>query len=154
MARESGQGLQHAGRGPDCEGRVPTTAVPILLSPAEVRELVDQGVATLHRRIGKRRSGWAGCRPGDRLWGRERFSTKEHGAHLKIRYPADSKGGEPKLVPLALVPKRYWTEGYFTHPARHMPRWAARLFLEVLAVRKSEPEIVLDVKVLHPLEMT
>ena len=135
-------------------------AVPILLSPAEVRELVGQGAATLCRRIGKRQSGWAACQPGDRLWGMERFSTKEHASHLKIRYAADGKGGEPKLVPLAVAPKRYWTEGYFPRAAHHMPRWAARLFLEVVGVQapvevsdsrpsKRQPEITIQVKLVQ-----
>jgi len=137
-----------------------TKTWPIILSPAEIRELVDHGAATLHRRTGKRRAAWAACQPGDRLWAREKFSSKLHGNVLKLRYPADGKGGEPKLVPLAAVPKKYLTEGYVTRPAHYMPRWACRLFLEVVGVQasvevsdsgpsKRQPEISIRVKVVQ-----
>lgn len=77
-----------------------------------------------------------GCRwgkIGDRLWVREAFATAHEGPRppegSPIVYRAD--GGEaPVIVWDGRGPQRaYW------RPSIHMPRWASRISLEIVAVR-------------------
>ena len=108
---------------------------PIMLSRTEVRAIQDSGGVEIHRALprGERAKSVAARygRPGDRLWVREDFSTREEGDQLKIRYPADGTHGQPRLLPVGTVESKYRTEGYVTRPAKYMPRWASRLTLEV-----------------------
>ena len=111
--------------------------IPGLLSRQEVRTLLDQGEVTMRRPL----SRWAGGesvpsrygRPGDRLWAREDFATRQDGDQIKIRYPADGNRGRPRFVPIEQAESKYRTSRYLTRQPKHMPQWAYRITLEVVA---------------------
>ena len=111
--------------------------IPVLLSRSEVRMLLDQGEVTMRRPL----SRWAGGesvpsrygRPGNQLWAREAFATRQDGDQIKIRYPADGDRGRPRFVPIQQAERKYQTARYVTRPAKYMPRWASRITLEVVA---------------------
>jgi len=56
--------------------------------------------------------------PGDRLWVREKFACLDLAKKTPVIYAADR---EPK--------------DYLWRPSIHMPRWASRITLEIIAVR-------------------
>jgi hypothetical protein len=74
---------------------------------------------------------------GDHLWVKEDFATRLDAEHktIRVRYPADGKDGPVHVVPAELVPPQYWTSTYVSRRSRHMPKWAARIWLEVTAIR-------------------
>jgi hypothetical protein len=81
--------------------------------------------------------------PGDRLWVRETFAAQE----VKGWTVASSKPNDAEAEQLARATHRFrayradqWEgdkapEGMKWKPAIHMPRWASRLTLEIVAVR-------------------
>lgn len=71
---------------------------------------------------------------GRRLWVREIFSTRRDGDQLKIAYPWSGPGPQSRLFPAGQVEAKYLTDRYVTRPAKYMPRWAARILLEVTAI--------------------
>jgi hypothetical protein len=108
---------------------------PIMLNRVEVRAVREAGDVKIHRVLADdARAGSAAARygqPGDRLWVREDFSTRQEGDRLKIRYPADGPQSQPRFLPLRAVDSKYRTESYVTRPAKFMPVWASRITLEV-----------------------
>lgn len=136
------------------------TLHPVMLSRTEVRAVQETGDVEIHRILpGGDRAPRAAAHygsPGDRLWVREDFSTRQDGRQLKIRYPADGTHGQPRLLPLRAVESKYRTEGYVTRPAKYMPRWASRLTLEVTEsqVKHSGPrqELLVRARVVQPAE--
>lgn len=108
---------------------------PIMLNRNEVRAVRKEGDVQIRRPLPGVPKGEGAtaryARPGDRLWVREDFSTREDGARLKIRYPADGSHGPARFLPLRSVESKYRTEGYVTRPAKYMPYWASRILLEV-----------------------
>lgn len=74
-------------------------------------------------------------RPGDRLWVRETFGIWHRGDTTPgghsydpvVEYRAD---GEDPLIPDAPL----W-EPFKWHPSIHMPKWAARVWLEITGIR-------------------
>ncbi len=108
---------------------------PIMLNRVEVRAVREAGDVQIHRML----AGSAGAasvaahygEPGDRLWVREDFSTRQEGDRLKIRYPADGPQSQPRFLPVRTVESKSRTEGYVTRPAKYMPLWASRITLEV-----------------------
>ena len=70
---------------------------------------------------------------GRRLWARESFATRRDGAQLKILYPWQGPGPQRRFIPIDRVERKYLTERYVTRPPKYMPRWAARILLEVTA---------------------
>lgn len=102
---------------------------PILMMDRLVlRTLADRKTVT--RRVG---ASWARCQPGDRLWVRE--------AHAIVDGRAWSG------LPCAAGPD--WRWAYYRagfdrtaprwRPSIHMPRWACRLYLEVVSVTVENP---------------
>lgn len=103
--------------------------------------------------------GWAHWRPkqpytvGDRLWVRETWAMVGwvegcDGVASPIHYLRDSNGMERKVIYYEDCPDWRWlddegfsaerqdgSEASYWKPSIHMPRWAARLFLEVTGVR-------------------
>jgi hypothetical protein len=74
--------------------------------------------------------------PGDRLWVRENFY--QPGCWLAPDWPgADADdatwSGGKKIIYAADAPKP--EKGFRSFPSIHMPRWASRILLEVVAVR-------------------
>jgi hypothetical protein len=132
---------------------------PIMLNRMEVCAAQDTGGVEIHRPLpGGDMASRAAARygrPGDRLWVREAFATRQDGQQLKIRYPADGTHGQPRLLPLRTVEPKYRTEGYVTRPAKYMPRWASRLMLEVTEsqVRRSgqQQEILVRARVVQTM---
>ena len=133
--------------------------IPALLTRQELRTLLDQREVTMRRPL----SRWAGGksapsrygRPGDRLWVREAFATRQDGDQIKIRYPADGDRGRPRFVSSELAEPKYRTPRNVTRPAKYMPRWACRITLEVVA-SEIEPvgrgHVVIRAKLLEVAE--
>jgi hypothetical protein len=67
--------------------------------------------------------------PGDRLWVRENIRTCRADGGIVVHYQADDAERTVPDVEGYTVSGGRWT------PSIHMPRWAARLFLEVTEVR-------------------
>jgi len=117
---------------------------PILFSGPMVRAILD-GRKTQTRRVIKpawlrcldlddlddRKTAIERCRhgkPGDRLWVREAFRifSSETGPKDEIGRPAVT---HYRATDLHLFPDAKWK------PSIHMPRWASRITLEIIAVR-------------------
>ncbi|MGD8567357.1 MAG: hypothetical protein PVJ39_04680 [Gammaproteobacteria bacterium] len=84
----------------------------------------------------------APMKPGDRLYVRETFSVvslyREWGGHYPttVHYKADNLTVEHDLTCDEHVDQaERFLDGSRSFPSIHMPRWAARLFLEITAVR-------------------
>lgn len=104
---------------------------PILLTRAEVRELLATGQADIRRR----QPGPVALRTrhelGGLLWVREPFATRADGATVRVRYCADPREAEARVVAIDQAEPRFRTAGYRTWPAKYMPAWASRLMLKV-----------------------
>jgi hypothetical protein len=137
-------------------------AAPIFLSRDELRALSTARELEIRvcAKPGRPRSPCDGlhrlplryAEPGWVLWVREHFATRRDRDRLKICYPQaliDVPRGQRRYVPIEQVEKKYLTDRYVTRDARHMPHWAARIFLEVVACRPDPdaPGQVLIVRV-------
>ena len=127
---------------PDCR--------PLILAAWEVRQLIKTGSAEIKRTL---RPGPVALRvswtAGQRLWGREDFSTRQEGPAIKIRFRADGDHGETRFVPIALAGKQYVTQGYVSRKSKHMPRWASRFVVEIVEVREEAGQTVLLMKLVE-----
>jgi len=105
---------------------------PMMFSHAMVQRILD-GSKTQTRRIARRLSQCAAGQVGDRLWVRETWCQPDP-SRLEAVYAADADASELQAFrelrracgPGSYVPWR---------PSMHMPRWAARIWLEILEVR-------------------
>jgi len=123
---------------------------PILFSGPMVRAILE-GRKTQTRRIVKpqpvetewRRIACPYGQPGDRLWVKETFATKQ----VKGLTIASTKPNDPEAEMLARATHRFrayradqWEndevpEGMTWRPSIYMPRWASRLTLAIVRVR-------------------
>src|SRR3990167_7746532 len=106
---------------------------PILMKPELVRATIA-GTKTVTRRLGKR---WAKVVPVDVLWVRETFYLRFDGLDDEKfdGYVADK---EKTLGPCQATAFEAVTGGYRRKvPSIHMPKWACRLWLEVVSVRRE-----------------
>ena len=90
-------------------------------------------VAHIGKRVGTPEALCPYGQPGDHLWCRE---TWGHNGSLNcpIHYRAD----EPEWKNESLNPNAKW------HPSIHMPRWASRILLEIVAVRVERLQEISD----------
>ena len=111
---------------------------PILFTGEMVRAILD-GRKTQTRRVMKSERCPYGV-PGDRLWVRETFST-----HMRITDPYYL----PPDYPDEAMGAWYWADGQpdcgdwiKPKPSIFMPRWASRITLEVVAVRREQLQAI------------
>lgn len=83
-------------------------------------------------------------KPGDRLWVREKWCI---GSPFNQQIPSDFDGSECLAVDYAADEQRIWSkedQGVWRQPV-HMPRWASRFTVEVVAVEcKRVQEVTPD----------
>jgi hypothetical protein len=129
---------------------------PIILTRDEVRFLLEWGEVLAWRVVPSKaageilveRLGLVHRLVGQRLWAKESFSTRggDDGETVRIRYPADGHAGEARVVPLDVAGSRYASDGYFTHQAKHMPRWASRLIVELVDAQLHAGRVAIRLK--------
>ena len=119
---------------------------PFVLKNMEVEKLLDESKLRIVRNISKRKIR---INKGDSLWVKEGYSLEPHDTE-----PAEdgtsvwsfyySAGGvlEKLTSNPGYDPVLY---NYRDNPAVTLPRWAARLFLEVVDVKEEGDTIVIDV---------
>lgn len=110
------------------------TVKPILLSLAEVRELVNRGQVEIRRPV---RGGPVALAVafsvGQRLWVREGFSARADEGTVRVRFAADRLPVNPTIVAADRVAPRFATKTYRSWQARYMPRALCRFVVEVTA---------------------
>lgn len=101
----------------------------ILFQDEMVRALLRPVGDPLRKTVTRRTSDrWAKVKPGDLLWVREYWAGDAHWYAHRADLPP---GAPPPLSPKTGEPMRGW------RPSIHMPRWASRLTLRVVDVRRE-----------------
>jgi hypothetical protein len=120
-----------------------TRELPLTLRLPEARAILCRQATQLRRpvRFPADYAGWTNGQPGDRLWGREGFATRTDidpttelaKARSYLLYRNGSRGWDPN----------HWhAYGDRWLRAHDMPRWAARIWLTIRAVRTERLESI------------